>query len=1103
MVKARTLHIDRLSVADSAFSGPLNDLLSTQILSEWQPSPGGTPDRYVLTFAHHMLFDYAVARLLLRGTFQSLIDRLVLDPELVLIIRPSLILHFQHLWMDDASRKGFWDLTIRIIREDKIPEVGKLIAPSVAAELANELSDLEPLCASLETCDTGVQSAAEQSLRHLIGALLAADPSRLPLAGQNAGPWCSLLERISHNLRTPVAYTVRSLLSTLCEHTETFTHEQRASAGVSARRLLEFAWKHDPRDQWLVIHAIQAVCRTFESEPVASTTLLHRCLESNHLKEHGFEEMPWLARETKRLISLDPAFVGDIYRAAFTHQEQSQDPTPMGQSRILPLISNRRQDYQMALYELAKVFPEFLAQDLKRGTIALIAVMEAYVNQRHPATSGEMIEESFDFNGITARIRTDYSVIWDEGNVYRHDDPLKMLDSFEQHLELLAGQEENTGKLHDVVEILVQGNRLAVIWRRLLFLGARFPNTLGKEILPLAWAMPILTSYDTYQPAGEFIKAVFSLLAPVERERIELIILSIPDVVLGSRRGSGEHIRNLLLGCLTHTDLVTTQARHLLKDLQADNAIPLNEPPVKFTGAEGRPYGEVEYLSDEGVPVDAEPNQRVREFERPVKEFADRYLNSVPTLEEVVAIFPALQILGEALSNSEVDGVHPKQCDYAWGILTAACARAARCDELSCEEGAGGFVKEILLRASLHPNPVHHPDSDAQFDEFPSWGSPSARIEAAEGLIVLARNTTCATDEVLHAIEQLSNDPVPSVRYQVARQLNTLYQTNPERMWGMINRLCREEKSCGVLQGLLGGPFSRIANAHPDRIAVLTKEVFDRVSEGPGARKVRDLCVDIFTSLYIWHDHAKCRENIFQIIEDTFVNPDDVHQILCHIRKPLNHGQVYPCDPVQDGIRQRAFDLLATLLRLAHDGLRSIEKENRNTPSNVWSEADQEKAKSLVRLIDGIGNEIYFASGAFDSKKQTGSGQKRSSMNEKMERFYKEAGSILIELADVGIPSLTHHLLETLEIFIPLDPPGVFLRIGRVIRAGQQGGYQYESLAADMMVRLVERYLAEYRTVLRENDECRRTLLEVLDIFVQAGWPSARRLTYRLEEIFR
>jgi hypothetical protein len=79
----------------------------------------------------------------------------------------------------------------------------------------------------------------------------------------------------------------------------------------------------------------------------------------------------------------------------------------------------------------------------------------------------------------------------------------------------------------------------------------------------------------------------------------------------------------------------------------------------------------------------------------------------------------------------------------------------------------------------------------------------------------------------------------------------------------------------------------------------------------------------------------------------------------------------------------------------------------------------------------------------------------------------------------------------------------VFLRIGRIVRASQSGGYQYESLAADLIVRFIECFLAEYRHILRENEECRNVLIEILDTFVQAGWSSARRLTYRMEEIFR
>lgn len=1103
MVKARALRVDRASIADPAASSALTDLLSSHVLAEWQPSPAAAPDRYVLTFSHHVLFDYAVERLLLRGTPKALVDLLVEDPELVLVIRPSLLFHFRHLWTVDHSHERFWDLVFRVIRADGIPEIGRLIGPSVGAKLAGELSDLERLCASIESPGEATRTAAEQALRHLVGSLLAAPPGERPLAGPNAGPWCDLLERVSRNLRTPVAYTVRSLLSTLCEHPESFTPEQRTAAGKTARRLLEFAWSRVPRDQWLVIHALQAVCRTFESEPGASAAVLCRSLESEHLAEHGFEEMPWVAREVKRLIPLDSLLAEEIYRAAFAHRELSKEPTPMGQSRILPMISNRQQDYDMALYALAEAFPQFLARAPRRAASALIAVMEAYVAHRHAPTSGEVLEETFDFDGQEARFRTDYSAIWDAGDTYRHDEPLKMLDAFQHYLELLAQDEERAEELREIVKILVAENRLAVFWRRLLLLGARFPSAVRREILPLAWATPVLTGYDTSHTAGGFLKVVFPLLVARVRERLEHIILCIPDKVPADRRAAGEHVRNRLLGCLVDTDLVTDEARRLLADLRATNAVPPDEPPVSFGGWTSSPYSEEGYLADEGVPVDAEGNRKIRELEQPVKEFADMHLNSVPTPEEVTAVLPALKALWTALSRADADGVHPKQRDYAWGHLAAACERVARTHGLSCEEAAGAFAKTVLLEASRHAEPVHHPEYDAQFDEFPSWGGPSARIGAAEGLIVLARDSTCATADVLQAIERLSIDLVPAVRFQVATRLNSLCRTAPEVMWEIVERLCREERSRGVLQGLLGGPLGLLAGAHSDRVASLTKEIFDRVNQGPGASKVRELCIDICTGLYIWRDHAMCREIVSGIAADPAANPDEAHDVLHHLREPLTHGPAHPPDPNQDAIRWRAFDLVARLLRSASDGLRRIEAVQPGAPFNALAEADQKTARSLARLIDDIGTQIYFASGAFDGTRQAGADAKSPLTREEIERFYREAGPILDELADVGLPSLAHHLLETLEGFTPSDPSGVFLRIGRVVRGGQKGGYQYESLAADLMVRLVERYLAEYRTLLREDEDCRRTLLEVLDIFVQAGWPSARRLTYRLEEIFR
>ena len=118
-------------------------------------------------------------------------------------------------------------------------------------------------------------------------------------------------------------------------------------------------------------------------------------------------------------------------------------------------------------------------------------------------------------------------------------------------------------------------------------------------------------------------------------------------------------------------------------------------------------------------------------------------------------------------------------------------------------------------------------------------------------------------------------------------------------------------------------------------------------------------------------------------------------------------------------------------------------------------------------------------------------------------RFWKHARPILELLAEFGYASLVHHLIQTLEYLLQFAPLEVFLLMGKVLSKGKEGGYQYESMAITLIVKIIEQFIAVYYQYLQESEACRRTLIEILDTFVDAGWPAARRLTYRLEEIFR
>jgi glycosyltransferase involved in cell wall biosynthesis len=136
MVRRRALRVPRSVVTgDLAASERLRQVLSAQVLIEWQAPDIPRPNQALLAFSHHLLFDYAVARLLFRGEAKDLLQRLENEPDLALFARPSIVLHFHHVWVTDPARTSFWDLVEAFQQSDNLSEIAKTIGPTVAADL--------------------------------------------------------------------------------------------------------------------------------------------------------------------------------------------------------------------------------------------------------------------------------------------------------------------------------------------------------------------------------------------------------------------------------------------------------------------------------------------------------------------------------------------------------------------------------------------------------------------------------------------------------------------------------------------------------------------------------------------------------------------------------------------------------------------------------------------------------------------------------------------------------------------------------------------------------------------------------------------------------
>lgn len=1094
MVKERRLQIDRALLSESSSADTLNELLSAHVLAEWKEPSAAKPNRYVLRFSHNVLFDYAVARLLLRGTDTALLNRLLADSDFAVVARPSIEMHFQHLWAND--RNGFWSQVFDVVRSKGTPAIAKIIGVSVATLEATDVEDLGPVLDKLQSDNQDDRTAAEEILEYFVGTLYS---NPIPLVGEDAGPWCGFTERISRHLSVRSAFALGSLLRKSLEDPGKLTAEQLAAEGLAARRLLQYAWRESRDDDWLAIVALQSVCRTFPSSPEEASVLIRQAIGPEHLRERGFRELPFVSKEIRYIIELAPDLVTDIYMAAFSYQELSTEPTSFGPSRILSIVSTRRQDYGLALWQLAEEFQGFLKLAPIDATRAMVDILESYVLQKHTVSAQQQTEdELFVFRGHDAHYLLDYSSVWDSGGVYRGDEPLKMLQSFEEFISA-STELENVTLLEAILDVAAQKNRFALFWRRLLRTATKSGAPLSYLVAPLAYAQPLLVGLDTSDILGDYLKVHFAYLDYSTRRSIEEAILAIPERADESRKENAENTRARLLGCLDETAMTLETTRELLGELRVADVVPENAPTVQFSGITSTPFTEEEYLAERGVKLDEERNRQLFTLTQPVSKFASEFLNEIPDEKDISSVFEDLRNLYTALHASDLDRLNSDLRDQAWGHLAAACSKAAKVPRLSCGDDHGMFIRKVLIEASENRQPEYDADEDAQFDEFPAWGSPAARIDSAEGLLTLSLREGCLSSEVAEEIVRLSRDDVSAVRFQIATHLMSLYDTKPDVVWEITERMVAEDQSVAVLIGLLNHALVSLARAYPDRVVELVQTTLERVGREKRTEEYRRVAYSLLDQLFIFKNHTRAKDILIHIVSQLQNDPTDAHYLVFPLREAMTYGE---SEVTAEEVRLRAFDLMLRLLHGAMAGLRDLERDREGEKLEDWPETEKESAKEFASIIKSICDEVYFASGAFDLRNEKPTGVV-ASVPDKTARFYHEASDLFDELVKISIPAAIHPIVQTLETLIPEDPPGVFLRIADIVRSSRRGGYQQESLAAELIVRIVERYLADYQELLLENADCRRALVEVLDTFVEAGWPNAQQLTYRLKEIFR
>jgi hypothetical protein len=346
-------------------------------------------------------------------------------------------------------------------------------------------------------------------------------------------------------------------------------------------------------------------------------------------------------------------------------------------------------------------------------------------------------------------------------------------------------------------------------------------------------------------------------------------------------------------------------------------------------------------------------------------------------------------------------------------------------------------------------------------------------------------------------LEGLARDPHPAVRLAVASRLAMLWETARDLMWALAAIFGSSERNRRVLR-FFADFLVRVLHGDPARVEALVFDILPRVRNG--TEKAGEEILEAIGSIIVvlWVTHA--RDQSHQALEGWLANPAEHEAELGHALNSIRDGLVagYGTDDVNNAaIRGRCQQFAAHLVDATAAGMQRYFDQ----PPDARTEADRETVSRLAKLLDETGDQFYFASGAFHEGKGseppplTSDPLKRVFLNDNYAAFRR--------IGDVGTSHTIFQLIEMLGYLVPGDPARVFdLAAHALLTAGRNQGFQFESLGTDRFVEVIGLFLADHREVF--DDATRRDrLVACLEAFVDAGWPAARRLLYRLPELLQ
>lgn len=910
-VAARRLTVPTLDLiaGDRTAAGEiLNDLFSSSVLVH-SPGPATMAGAGRVQFAHHILFDYAVAVTYVASytntaSGDEIVGCLADDPNFILFARPSVDIFLQKAWIYDTSY--FCTQAIRLVS----PSTPAMAAAAAADVVAHRLRSVDEIASLLALAADGSSEA-----HRLLGwAAIAISLSLQEGQMIDRELWANVAERLSATAHS-AGPALQILVIDLANNASTLSTVALEQCGLAARRLLEYLWSQPPTP--LTRQAIAAVVATAASDIDQTYSILRRALTAAQLTERGYNDLHSLT-DVSRLIQQLPDLVSELYVSAMCYDESSTDVTQFGSGHVLSMLSNRRQDFRQARYGLVEEFPSVLRWDLRQAIEVLTAIC---LHADECAMSNPP-----DPGSLTTSVLPDNSRMWDHGPSRTMADLPALLDHFLQYLI-----NADSDLADALAQALAARPQAACVWRRVLT-AAGTNNNIRKIViheLPRLVTHPITP--DLIGPLSHLVSTLHPVLDVAERQELELAIVKLKPF-LAATAGPYDAYQDLL-GSLTPDRILDPRLvaeRSAAAGLSA--VMEHQDIPNKVA-----------------VPVhesgnDSSVDTKMRGDIRKLRQFIDNHLNATPEVAEIASVQEAALALYKQICSGDDQGLADAEDTLAYTVEIWSRNTAASTVQLS-------FASEVLLALASSPRPLLTPQNfnvDLQVPLGP-------RTSAASGLLQISRVADMYTDATKAALKRLGEDSVAYVRHEIARNAPMLRETDEQMAWQLLDSIATGDNDEAVVATAVESACYRMND--PQHAFDLLQRVIIRV--GPTAHRhgAAAACASAATAWYVHHNLAPAG----LALDYMAANWHDRNAWGNALHELRSAEALTSSD---DHLRWRALNVIR---KVTTSAVQVIEHSLSASQSTV----EPDRMRGHIGLLDDIALQIYVASGAMTPSRQT------------------------------------------------------------------------------------------------------------------------------------